>query len=355
MARAKALFSDVDLFAVSIRPEPPKTGHAVAVETQTTPIKARDVGTSVAVATEAGSQTEAPGSIGVSTGSGSGEAKDGEAKDQADDDSVAVRRLAPRMLAELSRSAGSTALHGYPPPPPAGSSAARNGLSSYSSSSSSSGSSASSPHCSLKPRAASLAARQHLQCTGVGWNAGGTVVCACFGNLATAGWCLQGGSLCAWPVFRRGFDPAAAPDVVLEHSSCLMALACHPAQPSLVACGSFNGEVLLFDLSRAARHAPGRAGSSSSSSSGGGSGSEGSSGEAESSAGDPLVFASKVLTGETSRWVLLLLALNKVVPGALTPCPSPRPHSPPLVICSNMRRLFSRRWTTTSTGSRCGA
>jgi hypothetical protein len=39
--------------------------------------------------------------------------------------------------------------------------------------------------------------------------------------------------------------------VMIEHSSCLMCVACHPTIPSLVACGSFNGEVLVFDLTLA--------------------------------------------------------------------------------------------------------
>jgi len=289
----KALFTDVDLFTVSIRPELPKTGRAVTAETQTTPIGARDVGTSVAVAVEMGSQTETQTSSQTTTSSGD-EGKESDigdvVKEKADAESaIAMRRLAPSMLAELSRSADSTALQGYPPPPLASASNSGSG-------------SAFSHHCTLKPPAGSLAARQRLQCTGVGWNAGGTVVCASFGNLATSGWCLQGGSLCAWPVFRRGFDATSAPEVVLEHSSCLMSLACHPAQPSLVACGSFNGEVLLFDLSIATKSHHRNSAAQAASLSDDGSSSE--SKEADSSSGsdlaskgdsdDPLVFASKV-------------------------------------------------------------
>ncbi|CAN0038210.1 unnamed protein product, partial [Heterosigma akashiwo] len=38
------------------------------------------------------------------------------------------------------------------------------------------------------------------------------------------------------------------PDFVYEHSSCLMAVACHPEAPALVAAGSFNGEVVVLDM-----------------------------------------------------------------------------------------------------------
>jgi len=298
MARAKALFADVDLFTVSIRPEPPKTGRAVTAETQTAPIAARDVGTSVAVAVEMGSQTETHSSSQTTSSSGGDEGKEADSgdadKERADAESaLAMRRLAPSMLAELSRSADSTALQGYPPPPLA------SGLSGVSSSGNGG---ASSHHCTLKPPAGSLAARQRLQCTGVGWNAGGTVVCASFGNLATSGWCLQGGSLCAWPVFRRGFDASSAPEVVLEHSSCLMSLACHPTQPSLVACGSFNGEVLLFDLSVASksRHRQSAGQAATLSEVGGSEHKEADNSSRDSDptsrgeSDDPLVFASKV-------------------------------------------------------------
>jgi hypothetical protein len=38
------------------------------------------------------------------------------------------------------------------------------------------------------------------------------------------------------------------PSVVLEHSSPLQCVACHPERPSLVAVGSFGGELVLYDL-----------------------------------------------------------------------------------------------------------
>ncbi|CAM9488680.1 unnamed protein product [Phaeothamnion confervicola] len=98
-----------------------------------------------------------------------------------------------------------------------------------------------------------------LQCTGVGWSAAGSTLIASFGRRDIAGWCDLPGALAVWRVFRRGFAEAAAtgsgaaggagtaaapPDAVLDHSSCLMCVACHPVNPSLVAAGSFNGEVL---------------------------------------------------------------------------------------------------------------
>ena len=53
--------------------------------------------------------------------------------------------------------------------------------------------------------------------------------------------------LCTWSVFRRSLDPGKA-DVALELPDCLTCLAFHPEDPSLLAGGSFNGDVLLWRI-----------------------------------------------------------------------------------------------------------
>jgi len=86
-----------------------------------------------------------------------------------------------------------------------------------------------------------------LQCVGLSWNATGSMVCAVFGRPDLCGWCDDLGMLCCWSLFRTDFSPGN-PTYSAEHNCCLTAVACHPSHPSVLAAGSFNGEILIYDL-----------------------------------------------------------------------------------------------------------
>ena len=96
----------------------------------------------------------------------------------------------------------------------------------------------------------SAAESMQLQCTGVSWNATGTSVAASYGRMDIVGWCELPGAVCVWNLTKRSFKPSE-PDVVLEHGSCLMCIACHPKKPALIAAGSYYGEVIVWDTSSA--------------------------------------------------------------------------------------------------------
>ncbi|OWZ06326.1 WD repeat-containing hypothatical protein, partial [Phytophthora megakarya] len=86
-----------------------------------------------------------------------------------------------------------------------------------------------------------------LSCTGVSWNATGSIIAVAYGRFDHSGWCNYRSALCLWNVFQSDLNPQK-PSLVLETSSGLMCVAFHPQNPSIVAAGSFNGEVFVWDL-----------------------------------------------------------------------------------------------------------
>jgi WD40 repeat protein len=68
-----------------------------------------------------------------------------------------------------------------------------------------------------------------------------------YGRGDITGWCDFPGAVCMWNVFGKNFDPIN-PDFVLDHNSCIMSVKCHPLLPAVIAGGSFNGEIIVWDL-----------------------------------------------------------------------------------------------------------
>lgn len=89
-----------------------------------------------------------------------------------------------------------------------------------------------------------------LQATGLSWSSSGGSIAACYGRLGESGWSTFPGALCVWNVFSKSFT-AADPALALDHNSSLSCVQYHPAAPSLLAAGSVNGEILVFDTSMA--------------------------------------------------------------------------------------------------------
>ena len=83
--------------------------------------------------------------------------------------------------------------------------------------------------------------------TGVSWNRSGFSLAVSYGRFDVTGWCDSPGALCVWNLRREDVDPRK-PDFLFETDSCLQCVAFHPADPAVVAAGSFDGEVHVWDI-----------------------------------------------------------------------------------------------------------
>ena len=91
---------------------------------------------------------------------------------------------------------------------------------------------------------------QHkLVCTSVSWSCTGNLLAASFGRHDIRGWCTTPGALCVWNVGDEGVDPEQREHGArVEHTdSCLMCCGFHPAHPALIAGGTFDGEICVWD------------------------------------------------------------------------------------------------------------
>ncbi|WAR20738.1 DC2I2-like protein, partial [Mya arenaria] len=84
------------------------------------------------------------------------------------------------------------------------------------------------------------ALNEELQVTSLSWNSTGS---------EHEDWCTHRTVLCTWNLDRSSMVHDK-PDTSIELDSCLMYIAFHPKNPAIIAGGNFNGEVMLWDLSR---------------------------------------------------------------------------------------------------------
>ncbi|XP_078082348.1 cytoplasmic dynein 2 intermediate chain 2 [Mustelus asterias] len=93
------------------------------------------------------------------------------------------------------------------------------------------------------------AQKRHLHVTGVSWNVTGSVIACAYGRLEDGDWSTEKSYVCSWNLDRRGLNPMR-PNTVIDVSSAVMCLAFHPVEPSLIAGGLYNGEVLVWNSSK---------------------------------------------------------------------------------------------------------
>ena len=85
--------------------------------------------------------------------------------------------------------------------------------------------------------------------TSIDWNATGSIIVAGYGQRVHSGWGTGAKAGCAlWNIFSRDFNPSE-PRLFLPTESCVMSVACHPELPAVIAAGTFNGEIVVWDTS----------------------------------------------------------------------------------------------------------
>lgn len=59
--------------------------------------------------------------------------------------------------------------------------------------------------------------------------------------------CEHTSAISLWSIFRRDFDEKK-PHTNIEYHNCITAIAFHPSNPGLLVGGTFNGEVVMWDV-----------------------------------------------------------------------------------------------------------
>ncbi|CAJ1403311.1 unnamed protein product [Effrenium voratum] len=85
-----------------------------------------------------------------------------------------------------------------------------------------------------------------LQVTSVAWNSTGATLACAFGKLDTLGWCEVTAPVCLWNIFRPQLV-AGEPDTVIQVQGFVMCVAFHPTKPSILAGGTYNGELQIWN------------------------------------------------------------------------------------------------------------
>ncbi|KAH3765413.1 WD repeat domain 34 [Pelomyxa schiedti] len=89
---------------------------------------------------------------------------------------------------------------------------------------------------------------QEYACTSVSWSCTGSILASAHGVPTHSGWCSHRGYANMWAVFKKSLRNQTKPQLVVELGSCAMCILCHPLRPSIVAVGTFNGEIVLIDV-----------------------------------------------------------------------------------------------------------
>ena len=87
------------------------------------------------------------------------------------------------------------------------------------------------------------------QVASLSWNCNGSNLAVAYGKTNHTSWCEHHSVLCVWSVFRRDVD-SKKPTSTIEVTNCLTQVAWHPSDPVILAGGTINGEIYLWNVAQ---------------------------------------------------------------------------------------------------------
>nr|CAD7399084.1 unnamed protein product [Timema poppensis] len=89
--------------------------------------------------------------------------------------------------------------------------------------------------------------RSEVKVSGLSWSCSGGVIALGYSHLEHDNWCDHNSSVQLYNINRADTSPTTSYKT-LETSSCVTSLKAHPSEPSLLAVGTFSGELLVWNL-----------------------------------------------------------------------------------------------------------
>ena len=86
-----------------------------------------------------------------------------------------------------------------------------------------------------------------FQVTSVSWSCNGASLAVAYGKTDHVSWCEHQSILSIWNIFRRSFNPKE-PNKTIEVPNCLVTVEFHPTDPLILAGGTINGEIFIWNI-----------------------------------------------------------------------------------------------------------
>jgi len=84
---------------------------------------------------------------------------------------------------------------------------------------------------------------QQYQVTGISWNCNGSSLAVAYGKTDHVSWCEHQSILNVWSL-----NNTKKPAITIEVPNCLSSITFHPEDPQIVAGGTINGEIFIWNL-----------------------------------------------------------------------------------------------------------